>query len=74
VTIAPAFIYSILLWGIGLAGGYQLAFNGLGPFNPMPNAEAFWLMSILGLILVSICLLMLIRYHFKQLNKAEWRT
>jgi MATE family multidrug resistance protein len=71
VTIAPAFIYSILLWGIGLAGGFQLAFNGLGPFSAMPNAEAFWLMSILGLILVSICLLMLIRYHFKQLTKAQ---
>jgi len=74
VTIAPAFIYSILLWGIGLAGGFQLAFHGLGPFPAMPNAEAFWLMSILGLMLVSLCLLILIRYHFKQLTNVEWRT
>ena len=66
VTLAPAFVYSFVLWGVGLAGGFQLAYEGLGPFEAMNSPEAFWLMNSLGLVLVSMSLLWLIQYHLKQ--------
>ena len=70
VTVAPAFVYSIVLWGVGLAGGFQLAYNGWGPIKPMGSPEAFWLMNIVGLILVSGCLGWLIQYHLRQMVKT----
>jgi len=68
VTLAPAFVYSFVLWGVGLAGGFQLAYHGIGPFPAMASAAAFWLMSIFGLVLVAVSLMWLIRYHMKQLT------
>lgn len=67
VTVAPAFVYSIVLWGVGLTGGFQLAYGGLGPIKPMGSPEAFWLMNIVGLVLVSGCLIWLIRYHHQRI-------
>jgi MATE family multidrug resistance protein len=67
VTIAPALVYSLVLWGVGLMGGFQLAFNGLGPFEAQQSAQAFWVMSIAGLSLVSLALLGLLRFHLKRL-------
>ena len=32
VAIAPLVAYCLLLWGVGLAGGYALAYQGLGPW------------------------------------------
>ena len=71
VTLAPAFVYSFVLWGVGLAGGFQLAYHGIGPFPAMASAAAFWLMSILGLVLVAVSLMWLIRYHMKQLTPVN---
>ena len=31
VAVAPLAAYCVLLWGVGLAGGYALAYRGLGP-------------------------------------------
>jgi MATE family multidrug resistance protein len=73
VTLAPAFVYSTVLWGVGLVGGFQLAYEGLGPVDAMPTPGAFWLMNIVGLVFVSACLLWLIQYHLKQNNQAESR-
>lgn len=71
VTLAPVFVYSFVLWGVGLAGGFQLAYHGLGPIPAMASAAAFWLMSILGLVLVAGSLLWLIQYHVKQITPPE---
>lgn len=70
VTIAPAVVYSLVLWGVGLMGGFQLAFNGLGPFAAQHSAQAFWLMSIIGLALVGLALLGLLRLHLKRLTTS----
>lgn len=73
VTIAPALVYSLVLWGVGLMGGYQLSFNGLGPFNAQQSAQAFWIMSIAGLSLVGFALLALLRLHLKRLTEPSTR-
>ena len=66
ITIAPVLVYSSMLWGIGLPGGYLLAYQGLPGINALESPHAFWLMSILALIFVCAALMYLIRLSMKQ--------
>ena len=66
VTFAPALVYSTVLWGVGLLGGYQLSYEGIGNIEAMNSANAFWIMNIIGLIMVCACLISLIRLSLKQ--------
>lgn len=56
INIAPMITYSVLLWGLGLAGGYQLAYHGLPGIAPMQSPAAFWISSIVALCLVNLVL------------------
>jgi MATE family multidrug resistance protein len=56
VAIAPLLAYCVSLWGVGLVGGYALAYRGLGPLNLHHSPAAFWAagsaaLGLLGLIL-----------------------
>lgn len=42
ITVAPFVVYGVLLWGLGLYGGYRLAYLGLGPWPAMGTPVAFW--------------------------------
>jgi len=42
VTLALLVVYGVLLWGVGLAGGYLLAYHGLGPLAARHAPTAFW--------------------------------
>ena len=51
--------YCLLLWGVGLAGGYALAYKDLGPWHAQNSPAAFWAggtiaLALLGLILPAI--------------------
>jgi MATE family multidrug resistance protein len=62
VTLAPLLIYSVLLWGAGLAGGYQLAYqDGLG-WQPLGHPVAFWITSSLALVAASFVMAALLRW------------
>lgn len=55
VTFAPMLIYGVLLWAVGLGGGYWAGFHGEaigGPFG----AAGFWGATAIGLVLAGICL------------------
>jgi MATE family multidrug resistance protein len=59
VAVAPLVAYGVLLWGVGLAGGYALAYDGGGPWPPWNSPAAFWAgatvaLALLGLILPMI--------------------
>jgi MATE family multidrug resistance protein len=56
VAVAPLVAYCVLLWGAGLAGGYLLAYRGIGPWPAMHSPAAFWIMSALALGLLAIVL------------------
>lgn len=58
VTLSPLLIYTGVLWGVGLLGGYLLAYQGLGPWQPQPSAESFWRMAVLALALVAVLMVM----------------
>jgi multidrug resistance protein, MATE family len=53
ITLMPLIVYSVFLWGIGLGGGYWLAYgSSFAPFANSPSA--FWLTAIISLGLVAI--------------------
>jgi MATE family multidrug resistance protein len=60
IALLPFIVYGTMLWGIGLTGGYFLAYKGLGMYAPMESPEAFWIMSVIALAFVCICLIYII--------------
>jgi MATE family multidrug resistance protein len=56
VTIAPLVAYCVLLWGVGLGGGFVLAYRGLGPWPPMQSPAAFWIAAAGALALLAFIL------------------
>ena len=54
ITLSPLLIYTALLWGLGLYGGYLLAYQGLGVWSARPSVETFWLTSTVALAVVSL--------------------
>jgi MATE family multidrug resistance protein len=61
VATAPMVIYAVALWGVGLGGGYVIAFNvtGMTP-EALLGAQGFWSASVAGLVLsgIGLCSLM----------------
>jgi len=66
VTVAPLAIYCTLLWGLGLAGSYLLAYHGLGPWPAMRSPLAFWVMSAAALGLTAMLFVLLLLYVIRQ--------
>lgn len=62
ITAAPLAIYSVLLWGLGLAGGYQLVYRGVGSLPAMPSPAAFWMASSFALVLTAVAFVLLLRH------------
>jgi len=58
VTLAPMIIYGASLWGIGLAGGYWLAYRGL-PSVPPLGSVGLWAAALAGLGVAAVCLVAL---------------
>lgn len=42
VTVSLLVVYCLLLWGVGLGGGYWLAYEGTGSYAPLASPAAFW--------------------------------
>ena len=64
----PLLIYCIFLWGVGLMGGYHLAYEGLEMLNvpAMPSPKTFWLSNTAAVFTVSICMLTLLNWVSKK--------
>ena len=60
ITLAPLLLYGVLLWGLGLYGGYQLAYNGLAGRAATQSASSFWAAGTGAISLVAACLLALL--------------
>lgn len=57
VTVWPLLVYVVMLWGVGLYGGYALAYTD-GPWGAgLRTAQAFWITGAAALGLVAACLL-----------------
>ncbi len=71
ITLLPTIVFVCMLWGVGLCGGYVLAFKGLSLLNLRPlGAAGFWWGSVAGLSLVAAILapyaLMVSKRHVAQ--------
>ena len=60
ITLAPLAIYGVLLWGLGLWGGYQLTYHGVGALQATQQAISFWVASTVAIGLVALALLSLL--------------
>ncbi|MEO5672061.1 MAG: MATE family efflux transporter, partial [Ramlibacter sp.] len=56
VAVAPLVAYCVLLWGVGLAGGYALAYRNLGPWTAQNSPAAFWAAATFALAVLSFIL------------------
>ncbi|HWI80556.1 MATE family efflux transporter [Ramlibacter sp.] len=56
VALAPMVAYCILLWGVGLFGGYALAYHGIGPIAAQHTPAAFWAGGTVALALLALVL------------------
>lgn len=66
VTFLPMLVYGSMLWGVGLTGGYFLAYEGIANISATQSPAAFWLMSVVALGLVCVGLLLLIAHTLKK--------
>lgn len=56
VAVAPLVAYCVLLWGVGVVGGYLLAYRGIGPWAAQQSPAAFWIASSFALALLAVIL------------------
>jgi MATE family multidrug resistance protein len=54
VTIAPLAVYCVILWGLGLAGGYVLSYHGLAGWPARPEPSTFWITSAAALAVTAL--------------------
>jgi multidrug resistance protein, MATE family len=54
ITLTPFAIYGVLLWGLGLFGGYRLAYYGISPWPAMQSPVAFWIAGMVALVLAAL--------------------
>jgi MATE family multidrug resistance protein len=60
ITLVPLLIYGVLLWGLGLAGGYFLAYGGSASLPAAPVPGSFWSAATLALAAVALSFLALL--------------
>lgn len=60
ITLAPLLVYGVLLWGLGLYGGYRLAYQGWAGWGPLHSPAAFWGASAAALALAALVLVALL--------------
>ena len=54
ITVAPLVVYCVLLWGLGLGGGYLVAYSDTGIWSSMAaSPAAFWACSALALLVTA---------------------
>jgi MATE family multidrug resistance protein len=53
VALALLVVYCVMLWGVGLGGGYLLAYNGIAGIAPMQHPAAFWAAGAVALALTA---------------------
>ncbi len=57
IATVPMLIYVAALWGVGLGGGYLLAFDTTGAVPPgLRGAAGFWFAATAGLVLAGVAL------------------
>lgn len=70
ITTAPMVIYALAIWGLGIGGGYWLAFgdNALIP-SSMHGASGFWAAATVGLLISGVGLSIVLAWvHRREMH------
>jgi MATE family multidrug resistance protein len=59
VATAPMLIYGVCLWGIGIGGGFWIAYS-VTPFGPPQGAAGFWSAAVVSLACAAVLLVTLL--------------
>ena len=72
VATVPLLIYCFAIWGVGLGGGFTVAFDlaGLTP-EPLHGASGFWFASTMGLTVAAICLCSFLAWTMRRQSRAR---
>lgn len=70
VAVAPLVAYCVLLWGVGVVGGYQLAYEGLGFWPAQNSPHAFWIASSIALALLAVILPLILWRSVRRFRPA----
>jgi multidrug resistance protein, MATE family len=70
VAVAPLVAYCVLLWGVGLAGGYALAYHQGGPWTARNSPAAFWAAGTVALALLALILPLILWRAVRQYRPA----
>ena len=73
IATASLVIYGVLLWGVGLGGGYVLAYQGALGLGPMQTPAAFWGAGALALCLTAAAFLSLL-WRVTQSQRRQARA
>ena len=69
ITLKPLLIYSVMLWGVGLYGGFSLAYLGIGNWPALMSPKAFWIGSSTALVCSAILLIALVVQAQRKNNR-----
>lgn len=72
IATVPLFIYATSLWGVGMGGGYALAFNVGGDVPAaLHGARGFWIASTAGLACAAAGLTLLLAWVLRRQRALE---
>ena len=71
ITLAPLAVYCVMLWGVGLAGGYALAYHGVHGVGPFATPAPFWAASAGALVVVALAFAALLGFALKTSVRAQ---
>lgn len=54
ITFGPMLVHTLCFWGIGLGGGYGLAFHGLGAWLPAQGVAGFWQAAVVSTVAAAV--------------------
>ena len=61
ITLAPLVVYGVMLWGVGLGGGYLWAYHGFGPVASLASPVPFWAASAAALVVTAVVFAAMLR-------------
>ena len=71
ITIAPLALYGVLLWGLGLYGGYRLTYEGAAGALASQSPSSFWAASTVAIAGVAVCLLALLWHSVQKSLRTD---
>jgi MATE family multidrug resistance protein len=71
VATVPLLVYAVAIWGVGLGGGYAVAFNTSGWSPPvLQGAQGFWAAATAGLVVAASGLCGFLAWMLRQQRQA----